>query len=169
MYRHEIHVLLRAKMLVTSPEPVSQTRLLEVLRDRVGAWRREELRFEKESGLRRLNDAVAGPLRANETARTVLRSDPDALELTIDQGPLLVSQSSEEDPAYADQVEHLRCARCGSHDVEDARWAEAATLDFTDSCSSIGDEVYCRACEEQTPSEYGSLAEWRRTHPSVPG
>jgi len=167
MYRHEIHVLLRAKMIVTSEQPVPQTRLLEVLRDRVGTWRRDELRCEKESGLRRLNDALAGPLPPNESARAILRSDPDALTLTIDQGPLLVSQSSDEDPAYPDQVEHLRCERCGSHDVEDARWVEAATLDIMDSCSAIGDEVYCRACEEQTPSEYGSLADWRRTHPPV--
>jgi len=166
MYRHEIHVLLRVRIDVTSDAPLPRSGLLRAVAERLGAWRREELRWEKESGLRRLSAALTCSVPLGEGKETVLRSDDDAVNLTIDQGPLLVAQSSDEEPGYADSLEQLRCNDCGSHDVEDARWVDAATLEPTESASSIGDEVYCRRCQEQSPAEYGSLLDWRRTHPS---
>ena len=171
MHRHHLRIPGRLSRSVATDRPVSEYDLRSLIEENCAACRRAELTFHRKSSVKRIDRrtwCVAG-LSFGETAQTFLRSDPDALQLTIDRGPLLVSQSSEQDGCYADQVEHLRCERCGSHDVEDARWIEAATLEFMDSCSSIGNEVYCRTCQEQTPCEYGSLAEWRRTHPSVPG
>jgi len=167
MFRHHVQVPLRLTLVLEGLHPLSQEGLRSVVEARLAEWRREEVCRDAASVLGRLRRYLSCeyPVRGGGAAHA--RPDTESLDLVLDGRPLLVEQSASADPSYADQIELLRCSRCGSADVEDARWLDARTHELSEALSPVGDHVFCRHCFEETPVAHGTL-EACRHDPACP-